>query len=237
ALRLFQWGQVLPLHILDDGQLEGLGIRQVANDDGDYVQLGDLGRAPPPLAGDDLELVGPVGMATDEDGLQDPLRLDRLRQGVHRRLVEVVARLKAPGPQVLDRHGLAGADLVERCVVFAFLAEQGRQAPAEVGSLALVGRWAVSHHIVYLLAAASPGTFAPVIVPAADQVDTSFRTPSRSGRAGRSRAEASPAPGGRKPASRHSAGRRATRACRGTAPPRRGRCGGSSFYRRGPRGG
>src|SRR3546814_9946986 len=62
----------------------------------------------------DLELVRPVRVAADQDRLQDALRLDRFRERIDRRLVEVVTRLESAWAQVLDGHGLARADLVER---------------------------------------------------------------------------------------------------------------------------
>src|SRR3546814_1353444 len=78
------------------------------------MQLGALGRPPAPLTGDNLELVRPVRVAADQDRLQDALRLDRFRERIDRRLVEVVTRLESAWAQVLDGHGLARADLVER---------------------------------------------------------------------------------------------------------------------------
>src|SRR3546814_16057725 len=81
------------------------------------MQLGALGRPPAPLTGDNLELVRPVRVAADQDRLQDALRLDRFRERIDRRLVEVVTRLESAWAQVLDGHGLARADLVERGVV------------------------------------------------------------------------------------------------------------------------
>src|SRR3546814_2718481 len=85
------------------------------------MQLGARGRPPAPLTGDNLELVRPVRVAADQDRLQDALRLDRFRERIDRRLVEVVTRLESAWAQVLDGHGLARADLVERGVVLVLL--------------------------------------------------------------------------------------------------------------------
>src|SRR3546814_20871427 len=57
ALGLFKWGQVLPLDVLDDGKLKGFRVGEVADDHGDFMQLGNLRGPPAPLAGDDLEFV------------------------------------------------------------------------------------------------------------------------------------------------------------------------------------
>src|SRR3546814_5329163 len=109
------------------------------------LQLGALGRPPAPLTGDNLELVRPVRVAADQDRLQDALRLDRFRERIDRRLVEVVTRLESAWAQVLDGHGLARADLVERGVVLVLLAEEGGETAAEIGALALVRWWPVNH--------------------------------------------------------------------------------------------
>src|SRR3546814_6453527 len=109
------------------------------------MQLGARGRPPAPLTGDNLELVRPVRVAADQDRLQDALRLDRFRERIDRRLVEVVTRLESAWAQVLDGHGLARADLVERGVVLVLLAEEGGETAAEIGALALVRWWPVNH--------------------------------------------------------------------------------------------
>src|SRR3546814_10190332 len=93
----------------------------------------------------DLELVRPVRVAADQDRLQDALRLDRFRERIDRRLVEVVTRLESAWAQVLDGHGLARADLVERGVVLVLLAEEGGETAAAIGALALVRWWPVNH--------------------------------------------------------------------------------------------
>src|SRR3546814_14029381 len=109
------------------------------------MQLGARGRPPAPLTGDNLELVRPVRVAADQDRLQDALRLDRFRERIDRRLVEVVTRLESAWAQVLDGHGLALADLVERGVVLVLFAAEGGETAAEIGSFALVRWWPVNH--------------------------------------------------------------------------------------------
>src|SRR3546814_12403938 len=99
------------------------------------MQCGALSRPPAPLTGDNLELVRPGRVAADQDRLQDALRLDRFRERIDRRLVEVVTRLESAWAQVLDGHGLARADLVERGVVLVLLAEEGGETAAEIGGI------------------------------------------------------------------------------------------------------
>src|SRR3546814_16865826 len=53
--------------------------------------------------------------------------------------------LESAWAQVLDGHGLARADLVERGVVLVLLAEEGGETAAEIGALALVRWWPVNH--------------------------------------------------------------------------------------------
>ena len=53
-IRLFERGEVLPLQILDERQLDDLPVVHIANDDRELLQA-DLDRSLiPPLAGDDL---------------------------------------------------------------------------------------------------------------------------------------------------------------------------------------
>src|SRR3546814_6162128 len=53
--------------------------------------------------------------------------------------------LESAWAQVLDGHGLARADLVERGVVLVLLAEEGGETAAEIGALALIRWWPVNH--------------------------------------------------------------------------------------------
>jgi hypothetical protein len=46
--------QILALHVLDDGDLDRFLIAQCTDDDRNVVKIGELGRAPAALAGDDL---------------------------------------------------------------------------------------------------------------------------------------------------------------------------------------
>ena len=64
---LLQGCQVFALEVLDQRHLERSLRRQVADDRGDLLEPGPLGRAPAALAGDDLEL---APFAADEDGLE-----------------------------------------------------------------------------------------------------------------------------------------------------------------------
>src|ERR1700722_10290387 len=97
AFCLFERGQVLALDILNERNLEGLTVVELANDDRDLVKLGELRRAPAALAGDDLVGAGVVRMATHQDRLQYAFVADRLGESLQRGLVEVAARLEPAG--------------------------------------------------------------------------------------------------------------------------------------------
>src|SRR3546814_7410094 len=82
ALRFFKRGQVLSLNVLDDRQLERLGVAEVADDDRHLMQLGALGRPPAPLTGDNLELVRPVRVARSEEHTSELQSLMRISYAV-----------------------------------------------------------------------------------------------------------------------------------------------------------
>src|SRR3546814_12784404 len=98
-MRISDWSSdvcssdLLSLNVLDDRQLERLGVAEVADDDRHLMQLGALGRPPEPLTGDNLELVRPVRVAADQDRMQEPLRLDRFRERIARSPVARVTRM------------------------------------------------------------------------------------------------------------------------------------------------
>ena len=66
--------QIFALNVLDERELEPRPVavgRDVADGDGDAKESGELGGAPAPFAGDDLE---PIANAPDDDRLNDPVR-------------------------------------------------------------------------------------------------------------------------------------------------------------------
>src|SRR6202008_1180093 len=69
--------KIAALDILEQRDLERIGIVELADDDRDFVQPRALRRAPAALAGDDL--VVPT-MRADKDRLEHAARRNRLRQ-------------------------------------------------------------------------------------------------------------------------------------------------------------
>src|SRR5262249_3307143 len=98
AFGLLKRGQILALDVLDKRDLQRLVIGELADDDRNLVQLGDLRRAPASLAGDDLIGIGGVGMATHQQRLQYPLLADRRGKRMERLVIEAPARLEAAWP-------------------------------------------------------------------------------------------------------------------------------------------
>jgi hypothetical protein len=105
AARRLDGVEVLALEVLDQGRLEGLGVAELAHEDGHLVEARALRCAPPALARDDLVAAGAA--LADEDGLEDADLADALRELVEGRLVEVRSRLPAVRVQLFDRCGEA----------------------------------------------------------------------------------------------------------------------------------
>ncbi len=100
--RFFDRIQVLALDVFDQRHLEQrslLARRDVANDDRDAQQAGELRGAPAALAGDDLKAIADLA---DDDRLDDAVRLDRLRQLLQPRIVDRAARLKVVRREAID---------------------------------------------------------------------------------------------------------------------------------------
>ena len=102
ALRLFQRREVVALDVLDDGELQHLAVGDLALQHRHLMELGDLGRAPAPLAGDDLMHAGPGWMNPDQERLQDAVAADRLCQGFELIGIEMPARLQRAGLELAD---------------------------------------------------------------------------------------------------------------------------------------
>jgi hypothetical protein len=101
--------QVLALQVLDERELERVVVGGLADEDRDLLKPRALGGAPAALAGDDLEAA--AREAPGEDGLEDPLLADRLRELLELGLLEHLARLAVLRVQILDR---AGGDAARR---------------------------------------------------------------------------------------------------------------------------
>ena len=104
--------QVRPLDVLDDADLQHLDVVELAHDDRHRMQADALGRAPAPLAGDDLVLAGRAGSGADQDGLDNALDPDRFFQVAELGFVEHLARLVGVATQQFDgrRPGAFAAD-------------------------------------------------------------------------------------------------------------------------------
>src|SRR5690606_26736532 len=96
--------EVGSLDVLDEGDLQRLHSRDLANDDRHLGQAGGDGRPPAALAGDDL-----VGLLADRTGddqrLDDAVLADGGGQFFEPRGVPLGARLEGVGLQVADRDG------------------------------------------------------------------------------------------------------------------------------------
>src|SRR5689334_18170431 len=90
---LLDWIEIAPLHIFDDGDLERLGIAELANNHRHIVQLRALRCAPAPLAGNNLVAVVASG-GPHEDWLQHALFRNRFSQAGKFFLVEMAPGLK-----------------------------------------------------------------------------------------------------------------------------------------------
>jgi len=78
--RLLNRIEIGALHILDDRDLECLGVRHFAHHHRHIVELGELGCAPAPLARDDLKILCAPTHRPHEDRGEHTLLLDRGRK-------------------------------------------------------------------------------------------------------------------------------------------------------------
>ena len=156
GLRFFDRVEILALDVLDQRDLERLGIVEVANDDRHLVQPRALRRPPAPLARDDL-IVMP--MRPHHDRLDQPTRRDRRRQLVEHRLVEMPSRLIGMRRQRTDRQHPHARRLRCRCAIGRYrrlsrhLAEQRVEAPAQPWPAAFV---TVAHAATCAVAGSRP---------------------------------------------------------------------------------
>jgi hypothetical protein len=144
ALGLLERGEILALDVLDEGDLEGVAIVELLDDDRHFMKLRELRGAPAPLAGDDLVGVGSLGMAAHEERLQHALLADRVGKRAQRVVIEAAARLKPSRPQQLDRDGLRRALPIMRRDILALLAEQRGKPAAEIAALAVFAHRIIS---------------------------------------------------------------------------------------------
>lgn len=97
---LFQWGEVFSLNVFDESDGEEIVVGEVRDHDGDGGEFGELGGAPASLAGD--QGVGAVGLALDEERLEDAVLADAGGQFLEGRGVHARTGLERVGFDLVD---------------------------------------------------------------------------------------------------------------------------------------
>jgi hypothetical protein len=117
-------------------------IGDVEHDDRHFVQVGALRRAPAPLAGDDLEVVGAAG--AHHDRLDDAALADRGGQFGELGVGEQLARIARIGAHVFDRHlALAARHALVRLRLGANVADQRSETATQSRTCCVVGHGGV----------------------------------------------------------------------------------------------
>jgi hypothetical protein len=129
ALGLLDRREVGALDILDDGDLEALGVGKLAHQRRHDAQAGGLRGPPAALAGDDLELAR-VHRGPHQDRLQDPLGAHRGRQLLELGLIKAAAGLVRIRADRLDGD-LGDAGVAAGLDGRLDLVQQGRQPPPQ----------------------------------------------------------------------------------------------------------
>src|SRR5215467_7290819 len=130
SLSLFQRRQVFALQVFNERDFQHLGISEHADDDRDFVHPDPLRRAPASLTGNQLEGSLLAAQRPDQQGLEDALLADRLRERVELGIGKATSRLERRRPDELDRHAPLRRQLCWEAALG--LAEQDRQAAAEL---------------------------------------------------------------------------------------------------------
>ncbi len=99
--------QVGALDILDDRDLDHIGIGKLADDDRQFVQLRHLRRTPAAFAGDDLVQTLAGRVRTHDQRLQHTATAQRIGQFLQGFGVEMTARLIRVGGDLFDRNQAA----------------------------------------------------------------------------------------------------------------------------------
>ena len=95
-------GEVLPLDVLDEGELARFGLGGGQDSGGDLPQARQGRRTPAPLPGDDAE--ASVLLPPQEEGLEDAVKLDGRGQVLQPLLVHLLPGLFRVRPEVLQAH-------------------------------------------------------------------------------------------------------------------------------------
>ena len=130
--------EVLPLQVLDERDLQLRLVIQLTDDGRDALESRGCGRAQASLAGDESVAIDRLG---DEDGLQDAVLADALRERGHLRLIEAAPGLMGVRADAVDRE-VGGPGLT-----WAPLGDQRREAAAET-----VNAFGANRHDITMLA-------------------------------------------------------------------------------------
>ena len=133
--------QVGALDVLDNRDLENLGVIEVAQKNRNLVKFGNLRGPPAAFARNDLELALLAGGRAHDQRLNDALFIDRRREILERVLVETAARLIGVGMDLFDGNKAVGG-LGSLCarLVLVHVGHQGGKAAAQPALLGcLVG--------------------------------------------------------------------------------------------------
>ena len=104
-VRLLDRAEVRPLEVLDEGELELVAIRELADDRRDALEAGQLAGAESPFAGDELVAVEGLG---HEDRLEHAVLADARGQALELGVVHALAGLARVGADPVERD-VAGA--------------------------------------------------------------------------------------------------------------------------------
>src|SRR3954462_7641462 len=100
--------EVGALDVLENSVFERGLVVDLYNRDRNCMEADQLGRAPAPLAGNDLVSVRQAGNGPNDDRLHDPALADRCSQAAEVAFGKLLARISRIRAEKLDRH-LAGA--------------------------------------------------------------------------------------------------------------------------------
>src|SRR4051794_31154190 len=95
------------------------------------MEADQLGRAPAPLAGNDLVSVRQAGNGPNDDRLHDPALADRCSQAAEVAFGKLLARISRIRAEKLDRHLAGAAAALDNLLFVSDIADQRREPPPE----------------------------------------------------------------------------------------------------------
>ncbi len=131
ALRLFHRVEVFTLHVLDDHDLERIGIADLDRHDRNLVQAGDLRCAPAPFASDDLEAVLRALDLAHHQRLDHAVLPDRIGEFAELGIGKMPARIARIGFEEFDRHLALRARPIQMRGFAADISDQTRKTAAQ----------------------------------------------------------------------------------------------------------